>query len=267
MAGLAARRGTLSAARNGRAISRSSSRTPKPDPQLRLISLSTDDMAVPAMSRCAHGVPSLMKRWRNCAAEIEPPHLPPVFFMSATFESIILSYFGPSGRRHSFSPVALPAAISRAGKLVVVAEQAGMLLAERDHHRAGQRREIDHRLRLEALLRVPETIGEHHAALGVGVEHLDGLSRHRRDDVARTLRAAARHVLDEPDDADGVDLRLALGELVHQPDHAGRARHVALHVLHAGGGLERDAAGVEGDALADDGDRVAALRRRRPSIA
>src|SRR4051812_34406755 len=95
------------------ATSRSSSRMPKPDPQLRLISLSTDDMAVPAMSRCAQGVPSLMKRCRNCAAEIEPPHLPPVFFMSATFESIILSYFGPSGRRHNFSPVALPAAISR----------------------------------------------------------------------------------------------------------------------------------------------------------
>ena len=95
---------------------------------------------------------------------------------------------------------------------------------------------------------------------GVGVEHLDGLPRHRSDDVARTLRAPARHVLDETDDADRVDLGLALGERLHQPDHAGRARHVALHVLHAGGGLQRDAAGVEGDALADQRDRVAALR-------
>src|SRR6478609_8831117 len=82
-------------------------------------------------------------------------------------------------------------------KLVVVAEQASMLLAERDHHRAGQRREIDDRLRLEALLRVPKTIGKHHATFGVGVEHLDGLPRHRSDDVARTLRPPARHVLDE----------------------------------------------------------------------
>src|SRR6478735_10612556 len=94
-------------------MSWSSRRTPKPDPQLRLISLSTDDIAVPAMSRCAHGVPSLTKRWRNCAADIEPPHLPPVFLMSATFESIILSYFGPSGSRHNFSPVAFPASISQ----------------------------------------------------------------------------------------------------------------------------------------------------------
>ena len=116
--------------------------------------------------------------------------MPPVFFMSATFELIILSYFGPSGSRHNLSPVTLPASISHIGKLVVVAEQSGMLLAERDHHRAGQRREIDHRLRLEALLRVPKAIGEHHAPLGVGVEHLDGLAGHRRDDVARTLRGA-----------------------------------------------------------------------------
>ena len=75
---------------------------------------------------------------------------------------------------------------------------------------------------------------------------------HRGDDVARTLRGAARHVLDETDDADGVHLRLALGKLMHETDDAGRARHVALHVLHAGRGLDRDAAGVEGDALADE---------------
>ena len=32
---------------------------------------------------------------------------------------------------------------------------------------------------------------------------------------------------------------------------AAPARHVVLHPLHAVGGLDRDAAGVEGDALAD----------------
>ncbi len=137
-----------------------------------------------------------------------------------------------------------------------------MLLAERDHDRAGQRGEIDHRFRLEALLHVPKAIAEHHAALGVGVEHLDGLTGHRLDHVARTHRAAARHVLDETDDADGVYLCLARGEFVHQADHACRPGHVALHVFHAGSRLQRDAAGVEGDALADDGDRCAAFRAR-----
>ena len=38
--------------------------------------------AVPAMSRCAHGLP-LTKRWMNCAAVIAPPGRPPTFFMSA----------------------------------------------------------------------------------------------------------------------------------------------------------------------------------------
>ena len=114
---------------------------------------------------------------------------------------------------------------------------------------------------------VPKAVGEHHAALGIGVQHLDRLPRHGGHDVARTLRGPARHVLDETDDADGVNLRLARRKLVHQPDDASRSRHVALHLLHAGSGLERYAAGIEGDAFADDGDRLAALRAPRPSIA
>ena len=52
-----------------------------------------------------------------------------------------------------------------------------------------------------------------------------------------------------------LNARLARGQRLHQPDDAGRARHVALHVLHAGGRLDRDAAGVEAHALADEGDR------------
>ena len=58
---------------------------------------------------------------------------------------------------------------------------------------------------------------------------------HRGDDIAGTLRVAVGHVLDEADGADRVDLGLARGQRMHQPDHAGRAAHVALHVLHAGG--------------------------------
>ena len=73
--------------------------------------------------------------------------------------------------------------------------------------------------------------------------------------VARALRAPVRHVLDEADHAEGVDLRLAGGERMHEADDAGRARHVALHVLHAAAGLDGDAAGIEHHALADEGDR------------
>ena len=60
-------------------------------------------------------------------------------------------------------------------------------------------------------------------------------------------------------------LGLARGERVHQPGDAGRARHVALHVLHAGGGFDRNAAGVEADALADEGDRRVTLLAAIPA--
>ena len=87
----------------------------------------------------------------------------------------------------------------------------------------------------------------------------------RGDDVAGPLRGAVGHVLDEADDADGVDLGLARGERVHQADDGGGAAHVALHVFHAGGRLDRDAAGVEDDALADEGDRLILGACRRSS--
>ena len=80
--------------------------------------------------------------------------------------------------RQTFSPVASPAASSSCGELVVVDEEAGVLLAERDDDGAGERRQVDDEARLEALLRVPEHVGQHEPPLGVGVEDLDGLARH-----------------------------------------------------------------------------------------
>src|SRR5690606_2288386 len=118
----------------------------------------------------------------------------------------------------------------------------GVFVPERDDDRAGQRGKIDHAFRLEAA-GVPDDVGEHEPPLGVGVDDLDGLPRHGLDDVTGTLRVAVRHVLDEADDADGIDLGLAAGQRAHQAGDAGRPRHVALHVLHAAGGLDGDAAG------------------------
>ena len=69
-------------------------------------------IAVPETSRCAHGVPST-NRCRNCAAVMEPPWRPPVFFMSANCESISLSYSDPSGMRQTRSPVSSPILLRR----------------------------------------------------------------------------------------------------------------------------------------------------------
>src|SRR5262249_12608251 len=89
------------------------------------------------------------------------------------------------------------------------------------------------------------------ATLGVGVDHFDGLPRHALDDVARPLGVAAWHVLDQGADAHDIDPRLARGEQAHGAGDGPRATHVPLHVFHAAGRLQRDAAGVEAHALAD----------------
>src|SRR5208337_4437140 len=90
---------------------RSSKRTPYPEPQLWLISVAGDAIAVPAMSKCAQSVPELTNRCKNCAAVIEPASRPPIFFMSASLESIVLLYFLESGRRQAVSPVSRPASV------------------------------------------------------------------------------------------------------------------------------------------------------------
>jgi hypothetical protein len=48
---------------------------------------------------------------------------------------------------------------------------------------------------------------------------------------------------------------------------AGAARHVALHVLHARGGFQREPAGVEGDRLADEAEVYVRMRRLRRRVA
>ena len=97
------------------------------------------------MSMCAQARP-LVKRLRNIAAVIEPPGRPPMFFTSATWLSISLSYCAGSGMRQSASPVALRGRQQVRRQRLVVAVEARQILAERDDDRAGQRRQVDHEL-------------------------------------------------------------------------------------------------------------------------
>src|SRR3954451_25413844 len=73
---------------------------------------------------------------------------------------------------------------------VVVREQAGVEVAERDLHRARQRGEVED-VRGTFSARVPECVGEDEAALRVGVRGLDRLSVSRAQDVAGTEGVAA----------------------------------------------------------------------------
>src|SRR6185437_4765400 len=99
---------------------------------------------------------------------------------------------------------------------------------ERYQDRAGQGRQVDHEFRLELPGDVPEHIGQYETPFRIGVDDLDGLTGHRGDDIAGTLRIAVRHVLDQADGADGIHFRLPGGERMHQADHAGRPAHVTL---------------------------------------
>ena len=98
---------------------------------------------------------------------------------------------------------------------------------------------------------VSDAIRKDQPALGVGVDDLDGLAARAGDDVAGFDRLARRHVLGGGDDPDDIDLRLQLGDRQHRADHGCSPAHVGFHHLHVLGGLDRDAAAVEGDAFPD----------------
>src|SRR6516164_9978828 len=68
------------------------------------------------------------------------------------------------------------------GELVVVRKQACPMMTQRDDDRARQGRQIDYQARLEAMLTIPQRVGQHQPALGVSVQGLDGLTGHRSDD-------------------------------------------------------------------------------------
>src|SRR5271154_5514872 len=101
------------------------------------------------------------------------------------------------------------------------------------------------------LFGVVDSVGQDQAAFGVGVQDLDGLAGHGGLDVAGFLGFAAGHVFGAGDDADDFDVRLQLGKGAHYAQHGGAAGHVVLHFFHALGGLDGDAAGIEGDRFAD----------------
>ena len=84
-----------------------------------------------------------------------------------------------------------------------------------------------------------------------------------RTHVAGAQRVAADGVLGGGDQPGDPDRAADGGEGAHHGDHDGAAGHVALHVDHRLGRLDRQAAGVEGDALADQHD--VAVPSARPS--
>ena len=66
-------------------------------------------------------------------------------------------------------------------------------MAQRDDAGAGERGDVDHCSRFEAL-GIGQRIAQDQAAFGIGVEDFDGLAGHAGDDVAGLVGVAAGHV-------------------------------------------------------------------------
>src|SRR5438445_4110875 len=149
-------------------------------------------------------------------------------------------------------------------KGLVGAKDADVDVGEGNDDGAGQRGGID-QVRGAELLGVVDAVGKDEAALRVRVEDFNRFAGHGGLDVAGLLGLAARHVFRGRNDANYFDAGLQRGERTHDAEHGGAAGHVVLHFLHAVGGLDGDAAGVEGNGFADQADHGRAgfrVRRR-----
>src|SRR5713101_2223594 len=139
------------------------------------------------------------------------------------------------------------------GEGLVGAEDADVDIGEGDDDGAGEGSSVDEMGSAE-LLGVVDAVGQYKATFGVGVEDFDGFTGHGGLDVAGFLRFAARHVFRGRNDANHFDAGLEGGKSAHDAEHGRAAGHVVLHFFHAVGGLDGDAAGVEGNGFADEAD-------------
>src|SRR5579863_3090969 len=87
-------------------------RTHTPVGPFAMKGLASSSHAVPAMSKCTHGVSSAHS-FRNQAALMAPPHRPPILATSANALLSSSLYSSSRGMCHIFSPSSLAAAITR----------------------------------------------------------------------------------------------------------------------------------------------------------
>ena len=132
---------------------------------------------------------------------------------------------------------------------IVVREQAHVDVPERHHNGSGEGGRI-HQMRAAQLLRISDGVRQNQSPFRIGVDHLDGFAGERSNDIAGTLRPAARHIFDGGYQCGDGNGGLELRDGAHGADHGGAPGHVVFHLLHAIGRLDGDAARVEGDALA-----------------
>ena len=141
-------------------------------------------------------------------------------------------------------------------QFVVAAQKPARLAPQRDDASAGQSRRIDNRGRAQTR-GVSKSVGQNQPPFGVGVKNFDGLARQRLGDIAGLDCAAVGHIFASRNQADDIERQIGLRASGERAENRGRAAHIEFHFVHRPGGFERDAAGVESHAFADERERGA----------
>ena len=169
--------------------------------------------------------------------------------------------------QHRQFPEPFPAAVARLadapGQRRRIAHHSGARLAQRYHHRPRQRGNVHQPGNAQAA-GVAQRVGQYQPPFGVRVDDLNGLAVHRRDHIPRTLRLSSRHILRGGHQPGHIDARLQHPDGPHSGDYRRAAGHIALHRFHIGGRLQRNAAGVKGNALAHQPQVVGRMLRVAP---
>ncbi len=170
---------------------------------------------------------------------------------------------GAAGNGQAWSPLASPAATTCVAPAVVVAEHAGVEVAEREHHRAGERGEVDEVRRALAARRTSSaSASTSRPSASVLITSIVLPFAPRRMSPGRYAPPPITFSVAR-DDRDHAQRECRARRSRPCRDHGAAAGHVALHVLHAQRRLERDAARVERDRLADEAEHDVAARARR----
>ncbi len=167
----------------------------------------------------------------------------------------LLKIFFPEG--HFPDPLAglVARVLDPALERVVVPQHPDRELPQRHAAGAGQRRDVDDGGRF-----VPGGVGqavcENEPPFGVGVLHLDRFARERGQDVSGFDRPPSRHVLGGGQNADQMQRKPQPGGGPDSREDFRATGHVRFHLLHVLGGLQRNAARIEGDRLSHQHDRL-----------
>ncbi len=157
-------------------------------------------------------------------------------------------------------PVALTGPDTRGGDLVIPGlrrpEGTRDQVAKCPRDRAGQRGDV-HQMGRTLALRPGHRIAQDQATLGIGVDDVHLLAVERSDDVTGTRGVRAGHVLDCRCNGKQRRAGREARDRLDRGDHRTRPGLVHLHLVHPIGRLDADAARVEADTLADDGEVAA----------